>query len=401
MRRLFPVVLATCALALTSQAQQYQVGFASVQWSNFSGSGSPTLDADVHYPALQAGGPVVATAAGLPVVVFLHGYGLLGSDYAAIGDHLASYGYVSVMLNTAQFSYLDEVADARAMFDALTLANGTIGGPFEGRLDMSRIGLMGHSMGGAVVAYVVRDQLGSAANNPGYRCALALAPVDPQIAANGIEIRVPVGIVSGAGDLVTPPPQHASLFYAQVAPDEGLKFHYEMDAACGHMNLVGLDPNSPEVFVRMRRIAVGFFDQFLDVGVTGLESILGTDGASDPRLMQIHRSTVVPQMWIDGPGLQLGDTTGVRIATEPGFVGLAASDALGVPLPSPYGTILVDPATSFLVGAGFVGADPFKLSLTVPNNMALVGVGLALQCAGATINEPLLFGSAFELTVGL
>lgn len=383
---------------------QNAVGLADVAWPNPMPGGTPTLSARIHYPAQASGFGTrmlsIPGPDGFPVVVFLHGYGQLGNDYAAIGDSLAEEGYVAVMLNTAMHSYLDLELDARGMFTALDIQNSTIGSPFVGRLNMEEVGLLGHSMGGTVISYVLHHDLSSNSGNPGYTCGLALAPVDPALGNAGSQVRVPLGIVSGQGDLLTPPANHAVPYYQSVTPLSGLKFHYMMGPACDHLNIVGLQPQYPSVFERSEKIILGFFGQFLSGSTLGLEAVLGVDGESDPNLASLEVETSVPQAWSNGP-LRIGQVTRVSVALEGGWGGLLAANSMSLPTPTPIGSLLIDPSTTFTLAEGPVMTQRLDVDILVPNMMSLVGSTFAVQGGGATINDPFLLGSAlgFEITL--
>lgn len=118
--------------------------------------------------------------------------------YAYLGHNLASHGYTVVSLDQDQLMAFQDGQTAgmhqrrlliAAVLDMLTKAdqqalpvdaNSNIGGRFVGRLDMDRIGLMGHSRGGdAVSSFInwnrVRPEPGRRYN---LRGVIALAPVD-------------------------------------------------------------------------------------------------------------------------------------------------------------------------------------------------------------------------------
>ncbi|MCK5942565.1 MAG: hypothetical protein KAI24_11380 [Planctomycetes bacterium] len=333
------------------------------------------------------------------MVVFLHGYGLIGSDYSAIGETLAESGFIGVMLNTAQFSYVDMEHDARAMFEALDIENASPGSMFRSRLNMEQVGLLGHSMGGAVIAYVLHVDVTTPVANPGYTCGLGLAPVNPALAISGTSVRVPLGLVSGQADTLTPPATHAVPFYQSVTPLEGLKFHYEMGLTCDHMNICGLATNNPSVFERTQSIITGFFGQFLSGSLQGLESVLGVDGQSDPNLAALQVETSVPQAWADSP-LRIGQTTRVSVAVEGGWGGLLAANSTTLqPTVTMVGTLLIDPNSAFTLAEGPVGGQRMDVLITVPNSQSLVGTTFAVQGGGATVNTPFLLGSAIGFVI--
>ncbi|MEZ6037359.1 MAG: hypothetical protein R3F29_07755 [Planctomycetota bacterium] len=393
MRITWVVSLAMSLMASFASAQAPGVGVRDVSWVNASGAGTPILDARVHYPSAVGGvnAPLSPLAGGRPVVVFLHGYGWLGSDYWAIGDHLAQEGFIAVMLNTAQWDFVAMEHDGRAMFAALAAANGSTSSFFHHQLNMQKVGLMGHSMGGGVAAYVMFDVAGHPLANPGYECALSLAPVNP--GAPAMSVRAPYGIVSGDGDLVTPPLQHSEPFYEMLSPVEGLKFHYHMDWGCDHMNLAGLSPAAPEVFDRTMAIATGFFGQFLGRGYNGLESVLGVDGLADSHLVQVDRQIVTPVIWCDAP-LNVGNLSRITVVSENGYVGLLGAQSIAAPMATPLGELLLDPGTAFALAESLTATQRFDIYLAVPNDPLLVGATFAVQGAGATVASPFLLGSA-------
>lgn len=394
-----PIVCALLASIAPSQ-QIVATGTHDVAWTNTSGLGTPLLTARVHYPAAATGvnTPPHQQLGGWPVVVFLHGYSLLGRDYGELGDALAGAGYMAVMLDTAQYSYLDMEYDARALLDAMNAANQSYNSFLAGMFDLERVGLLGHSMGGAVAAFVLCDDPAHPLPGAGYRCGLAMAPVDPGAAVAGA-VHVPFGIVAGEGDTLTPFAVNALPFYQALAPTQGIKFCYVMDGACGHMNMAGLDPSSPEVFERVTRVATGFFGQFFGTDMRGLEPVLGPDGVLEPHLSTLLHEVVTPQLWSEVQ-LQLGAVVRISLLAANGFCGLiASSDLLPTPLPTLIGDLLVDPMTAFPLIEGMVTNDRLDVWIHVPDQESLVGAAFALQGAGATVAAPFRLGSAIRLTV--
>jgi hypothetical protein len=190
-------------LAVTRE--EYNFGDTAFTPTNFPGP--VELLASVHYPTSLSGGP-------FPVIVFLHGRhatcfvggtALLqwpctannsqpipsykGYDY--VSEVLASHGYVVVSISANGINARDnQVRDLGALaraeliqkhLDILNGFNTTGGAPFGtkfvGKLDMTRIGTMGHSRGGEGVVrhYVLNNSLGSPY---GVKAVFPLAPVD-------------------------------------------------------------------------------------------------------------------------------------------------------------------------------------------------------------------------------
>lgn len=401
MRNFMLSAVLTTLLAASAAGQCTNVGNASVSWPNNYGAGSASLDADIYYPAICSGlnAPVMPSAGGHPVVVFLHGWGKLGSDYYRIGSELASMGIVAVMMNTARHSYSLMEDDAKALFGAINAATSTEGTFFQGSMDMSKVGLMGHSMGGAVLALVLNESSSAPAKNPGYKCALGFAPVNPSLAVTNTVVTVPIGLVSGMGDTLTPPYLHATPYYSSLVPADGLKFHYKLDTVATHMNLVGLGPVNPVIFERSLKIINGFFGQFLNGSRAGLESILGVDGLSETHLASLDRQTVVPQAWSDGE-LRVGGQTRVSVSAEAGFAGLIIASNVASPTATSVGSLLLDPSSAVPLAETLIVGNRLDVIITVPALSQLIGTSFAIQGGGATINEPFRLGSALSFTIG-
>jgi hypothetical protein len=190
-------------LAVTRE--EYNFGDTAFQPSDFPGP--VELRASIHYPTNLPSGPY-------PVIVFLHGRhatcfkgntqllqwpctdngsapipSFQGYDY--VSQVLASNGYVVVSVsangvNAVDNAVFDLGALARAELmqkhlDILKTFNTTGGAPFGtkfvGKLDLTRVGTMGHSRGGEGVVrhYVLNNELGAPY---GIKAVFPLAPVD-------------------------------------------------------------------------------------------------------------------------------------------------------------------------------------------------------------------------------
>lgn len=95
---------------------------------------------------------------GAAAVVLGHGFQLDAGYYASYGRHLASWGYVGVIVHYSGSAILPRshrllAVDLQAVLDWLT-AQAEPGGQLAGRLDPARILLAGHSMGGKIAMLV-------------------------------------------------------------------------------------------------------------------------------------------------------------------------------------------------------------------------------------------------------
>jgi predicted dienelactone hydrolase len=148
---------------------------------------------------------IVATGAH-PVVVFTPGYTGTFTDYTFLFEDLASRGYVVAALNhtneatatefpdgrivesifgshlgtrlrTDEEAYTSSViarlADLKSVLKELDHLNGIAKGPFSGRLDLSRVALAGHSLGGLTALMGVERDIR-------FRAGISIDPASPE-----------------------------------------------------------------------------------------------------------------------------------------------------------------------------------------------------------------------------
>lgn len=152
---------------------------------------SGTLDlpliAEVRYPADTNGLNVAVSSvqANYPVVVIMHGMHTTADPsyegYTYLLDHLASHGFIAVSIDCNTINAISGMQDTRghAILEHLALldSKNTNPGLFQGKIDMTNIGIMGHSRGGdgVVQAEIFNQTLGLGWN---IRAIVALAPTD-------------------------------------------------------------------------------------------------------------------------------------------------------------------------------------------------------------------------------
>jgi predicted dienelactone hydrolase len=121
-----------------------------------------------------------------PVVVFSHGLGGSREDYEYIGRHWASHGYASIHPQHLRdaLELADAVArplDVRYVLDRLETANREPG-PLQGKLDLRRAGMAGHSFGAwttlAVAGQTVPGE-GTRLADSRVRAGIAMSPSLP------------------------------------------------------------------------------------------------------------------------------------------------------------------------------------------------------------------------------
>lgn len=390
----FSSLLAAAAFVAANAAAQalLPVGRHDLAWANPTTAGSPTLFARIYYPATVAGfdTPPLPSPSGWPTVVFLHGYGQIGSDYNQLAAAWSEQGFAVVALDTARFDFAMLRDDAIAAHQAIQFANAALGTLTDGLFDVNRMMVAGHSMGGGVAALVL-------ANNPGYRAGLALAPFDPTQVVGPVAASVvtPFGIVAGDGDVITPPALHAVPLFATLGVPQGVKFLYRFDANCGHLEVAGLQVGSSNLaFLGSVQVSTGFLAYALGTRNDALEQCIGPTAQSDPQMVSVSQQFGLAEAWASRP-LQIGASTRYSIGVEPGLGAAVIADGAIPPVPTPFGDLRVDPSTAFVGAIGVVGVERrLDFSVAVPLDPQLVGIELAVQAFGTTVTQPLWLGSA-------
>jgi predicted dienelactone hydrolase len=205
----------------------------------------------------------------VPVVLLSHGIGQTGRSLMYLGEYLASQGFAAVVITHPASSALKEFwerpQDIRRVLAHLAQH------PWHRRLDLQRVGLLGHSLGGYTVLVAAGAQpqplalqhqcqsdfallnlslvllqcraleltaWPSVEPDPRIRAVIAMNPVIGGIlGSTGLSsVRAPVMLVGGGGDWVTP------VLPEQIQPFRGLqgKDHYlVIFPTAGHID--GLD----------------------------------------------------------------------------------------------------------------------------------------------------------------
>jgi hypothetical protein len=189
-----PSILGTFAIGQTSFNDPAVTIPAVGVWSPYgiygntaSGTLSLPLIAEVRYPADTSGAnvPVSIAQSNYPVIVIMHGMhtaadpSYLGYNYLL--DHLASHGFIAVSIDCNAINAIGGMQDTRghAILEHLSLlqSKNTNPGLFLGKIDMTNIGIMGHSRGGdgVVQAEIYNQTLGLGWN---IKAIVPLSPTD-------------------------------------------------------------------------------------------------------------------------------------------------------------------------------------------------------------------------------
>ncbi|MEM9272922.1 MAG: alpha/beta hydrolase [Cyanobacteria bacterium P01_F01_bin.143] len=121
-------------------------------------------EVDVYYPVLSNSNP----ASNLPVVLLLQGTDVNKSFYFQYASQVAQYGFVVAVPNHWRITtnprngdlmrgFFPEVAQLSIVLDALEGENTEPLSPLLGKIDTEKLGLLGHSLGGATGLSAIAD----------------------------------------------------------------------------------------------------------------------------------------------------------------------------------------------------------------------------------------------------
>jgi dienelactone hydrolase len=149
------------------------------------------------------------TAAGrYAAIACAPGFTALWSSIAWIGPRLASHGFVVVGIET--LTTADQPAQRGTELNA-ALRWATSSSSVGSRIDSSRLGVCGHSMGGGGTLEAMRQ-------NPALKLGMPIAPWDTNTNMSGISS--PVIIFSGSADTIAPEAAHSDRFYATLSGEK-------------------------------------------------------------------------------------------------------------------------------------------------------------------------------------
>ncbi|MFD5515166.1 alpha/beta hydrolase family protein [Streptomyces sp. NPDC127066] len=210
----------------------YAVSTTTVSSLSVSGFGGGT----VYYPTSTSDGTFGA-------VVISPGYTAYQSSISWLGPRLASQGFVVFTIDT--LTTLDQ-PDSRgrqllAALDYLTQSSSV-----RTRIDSSRLGVMGHSMGGG-------GTLEAAKSRPSLQAAIPLTGWN--LDTTWPEIKTPTLIVGADGDTIAPVATHSEPFYASL-PSTLDKAYLELRGA------THFTPNSSNTTIA--KYSISWLKRFID-----------------------------------------------------------------------------------------------------------------------------------------
>ncbi|MEU9980719.1 dienelactone hydrolase family protein [Streptomyces sp. NPDC050856] len=210
----------------------YAVSQTTVSALSATGFGGGTI----YYPTSTSDGTFGAVAVS-------PGYTGTQSSIAWLGPRLASQGFVVFTIDT--LSTVDQPASRGrqllAALDHLTQRS-----TVRGRIDSTRLGVMGHSMGGG-------GSLEAAKSRPSLQAAIPLTGWNTD--KSWPEIQTPTLVVGADGDSIAPVASHSEPFY-QSLPGTLDKAYLELN------NADHFAPNSPNTTIA--KYSVSWLKRFID-----------------------------------------------------------------------------------------------------------------------------------------
>lgn len=141
-----------------------------------------------------------------PVVLFSHGLGGSRNGNEFLGQHWAARGYVAVFVQhpgsddsvwkdqpqtdrmsamkaaASRQNFMQRTADVPAVLDQLEVWNAESKAPLEGRMDLGKVGMSGHSFGALTTQAVSGETfpfIGTRLTDPRVKAAIAFSPSSP------------------------------------------------------------------------------------------------------------------------------------------------------------------------------------------------------------------------------
>ncbi|WP_344362401.1 alpha/beta hydrolase [Streptomyces gobitricini] len=220
----------------TSSIESVRGPFAVSQTSVSSLSASGFGGGTIYYPTTTSQGTFGAVA-------ISPGFTATESSIAWLGPRLASQGFVVFTIDTN--STLDQ-PDSRGRQLLAALDHLTQRSTVRNRVDSTRLGVMGHSMGGG-------GSLEAAKSRPSLQAAIPLTGWNTD--KTWPELRTPTMIIGADGDTVAPVSSHSEPFY-QSLPSTLDKAYLELN------NASHFTPNTSDTTIA--KYSISWLKRFID-----------------------------------------------------------------------------------------------------------------------------------------
>lgn len=174
-----------------------------------------------------------------PTILFVHGWSAEPHYYTGLAEQLASRGFAVAMFDQVDRFELDLdqwKAGGHTAIDALERATNDPTSPLYGQLDLSKLGVLGHSYGGATT-------IALAATDPRVKAAVALTPgVDrretSKLMTYAEQVTLPLQVLGAEFDPIVPVWRFPRPAFERVSSQQRL---YVEVARGEHNNFTDLD----------------------------------------------------------------------------------------------------------------------------------------------------------------
>ena len=206
-------------------------------------------------------------------IAFSPGFRAAADNYEWWGPTLASLGYNVFIFNTNEpTDGLAARADALvALVDFIKAENANPDSPVTNKIDVEKIALMGHSMGGGA-ALAAADRLGDEVGAVIPLAAYCCEPGGP-FEGDFSSLTAAALVIASAEDSVAPPAEHARMLYDLLGSENKVYMEF---AAGDHM----FPANGGPEHETMGRTTLAFLKVYLD-GVEGLAERVNSPDDAD------------------------------------------------------------------------------------------------------------------------
>lgn len=245
-----------------------------------------SFSAHITYPATTAGSGQPVAAGRFPAIAFGHGFLQGVSMYSSTLSHLATWGFIVIAPTSQGGLAPDHSAFADDLNAALTWAvaqDSTAGARFAGHVNVDRLGLSGHSMGGgaSILAAARNPKVVTVAN-------LAAAETNPSAKAAAATVTVPVRFIGGSRDTIAPVADHQRPMYDAKPPAKQLRIIVG-GSHCGFMDSGSLFCDSGSIsrttqLQLTRRLLTEWFLLYLAGDTSYDDAVWGAPAQNDPQV---------------------------------------------------------------------------------------------------------------------
>jgi dienelactone hydrolase len=348
-------VVAQLGAADYAQPGPFQAGWRTVTVTR---PDSTQFTAVLYYPASARGQGAAFDPSGgpYPGVTFGHGYLQAVSRYASTLEHLATWGYFAIASESQSGLFPSHSAFADDMRHCLTWLEqegASAASPYFQAVRTDAFGASGHSMGGGC-------SLLAASRDGRIRAVANLAPAEtnPSAAAAMPQVQVPVRLLAGSSDTVTPLAQHAQPIYngggaAKQLPVLQGGWHCGFEDTSSFGCDSGPMPRAEQLTLA-RRYLTGFFELHLRRAQAAWRQAWGPVAEASVSLQSVPGVTVMPSATV--------------LTVRPGDPATLQAQLQNTGRASTALTLLVE--------------SPFRRALTVPTPALLApGAGLTVPVA--------------------